>query len=228
MGWFRRKENTSPQNWADLRARMVRRDLIGRDIEDRCVLDAMGTVPRERFVPREKRAMAYADHALPIGHRATISQPYIVALTLQAAGVKPGDRLLEVGTGCGYAAAVAAQLVERVYTMEHIEVLATDARERLKAMKYDNICVRHGDGSLGWSAHAPFDVIVAAAAPVEVPPALLTQLAPGGRMVIPVGEWRQRLWTITKDQHGNETRTRGPAVTFVPMMGSARPPAPAD
>ncbi len=207
---------------------MVRRDLVGRDIENRNVLDAMGGVPRERFVPSEKRALAYADHALPIGHCATISQPYIVALTLQLARPKPGDRLLEVGTGCGYAAAVAGRLVGQVYTMEHVEPLANDARERLAELGYDNVMVRHGDGSLGWSEQAPFDVIVAAAAPREVPDALLSQLAPGGRMVIPVGEWKQHLWTLTKDRHGAVTRRRGAAVTFVPMMGAARPPPATD
>lgn len=224
MGWFRHKEKKSPPNWVAQRARMVRRDLLGRDIEDRAVLDAMEQVPRERFVPPAKRDLAYADHALPIGHLATISQPYVVALTLQLARPKPTDRLLEVGTGCGYAAAVASRLVSQVYTVEHVEPLALGARARLETLGYDNIVVGHRDGSLGWMTHAPFDVIVAAAAPREVPKALLEQLAPGGRMVIPVGEWRQRLWIITKDREGVVKQTKGAAVTFVPMMGAARAP----
>jgi protein-L-isoaspartate(D-aspartate) O-methyltransferase len=168
--------------------------------------------------------LAYEDHALPIGHRATISQPYIVALTLQMARPTPRDRLLEVGTGCGYAAAVAAQLVDQVYSMEIVAPLARDAEARLAKLGYENVQVRHGDGSLGWPEAAPFDIIVAAAAPEKVPACLLEQLAPGGRMVIPVGEWRQRMWLITKDARGKITRTKGLAVTFVPMTGAIRPP----
>jgi len=221
MDWSRRNRRPPPPDWPSQRARMVRRDLAGRDIDDRRVLDAMGAVRREAFVPADKRALAYADHALPIGHRATISQPYIVALTLQLARPKPGDRLLEVGTGCGYAAAVASHVVARVYTMEIVEALATSAQTRLAEMGYRNVLVRNGDGSHGWPEMAPFNVILAAAAPREVPEALLAQLAPGGRAVLPVGGWRQRLWVFSKGRDGVITRRKAAAVTFVPMTGAA-------
>jgi protein-L-isoaspartate(D-aspartate) O-methyltransferase len=206
---------------AEDRARMVERDLRGRDITDAKVLEAMGRVPRQLFVPRERREQAYADHPLPIGHGQTISQPYIVALMTQIAKPTAKSRVLDIGTGSGYQAAVLGELCQQVYSIEIVKPLAEQATERLRQLGYENITVRHGDGYRGWKEHAPFDVIIVAAAPKRVPQPLIDQLAPGGRLVIPVGDWYQELVLIEKQNDGTTRRESVIPVMFVPMTGEA-------
>jgi protein-L-isoaspartate(D-aspartate) O-methyltransferase len=198
---------------------MVREHLMTRDIVDERVLAAMAKVPRHEFVPEELRAAAYEDRPLPIGHDVTISQPYIVALMTQLVEVSAGERVLDVGTGSGYQAAVLAELGAEVWGIEIIEVHAEAASERLARMGYTSVTVRHGDGHAGWREHAPFDAIVVAAAAAKVPPALLDQLAIGGRMVIPVGSgWGQSLELFVRNADGYTQRTIAP-VMFVPLVG---------
>ncbi|MDV3254078.1 MAG: protein-L-isoaspartate(D-aspartate) O-methyltransferase [Lysobacter sp.] len=203
------------------RDRMVDVHLAGRDIRDRNVLDAMREVPREVFVDAGMREFAYEDSPLPIGEGQTISQPYIVALMIQAAGIAPGERVLEVGSGSGYAAAVMSRIAGRVHTIERHAPLAAQARERFEALRYDNIELRVGDGSRGWPEAAPFDAILVAAGAPDTPPALREQLAIGGRLVIPVGEdgQHQRLRRITRT--GPETYEQDDlgGVMFVPLIG---------
>ncbi|MBN2217102.1 MAG: protein-L-isoaspartate(D-aspartate) O-methyltransferase [Pirellulales bacterium] len=203
------------------RARMVRDDLIDRDIRDPRVLEVMGRVPRERFVPEDLAGQAYRDGPLPIGHGQTISQPYIVALMTQLVEPKPTGRALDVGTGSGYQAAVLAELCKEVYSIEIVEPLAASARRRLDQLGYANVTVRHGDGYRGWKEHAPFDAIVVAAAADHVPQALVDQLAPGGRLVIPVGRFFQELLLIEKMPDGSTERRKIAPVAFVPMTGEA-------
>ena len=208
--------------YTDARRRMIRRDLVGRDIEDQLVLQAMGRIPRHEFVPQELRDNAYVDHPLPIGHQQTISQPYIVALMTQLAEAKGGARALDIGTGSGYQAAVLAEICQEVYSIEIVEPLAKEATKRLTDLGYKNITVRHGDGYQGWPDKAPFDVIIVAAAPDHVPQPLIDQLAPGGKLVIPVGQWYQELLVIERDEDGEVHRRRGIGVRFVPMTGEAQ------
>ena len=203
---------------APARARMVEEQIAARGVADPAVLRAMGAVPRHEFVPAGVRDEAYADRPLPIGHRQTISQPYIVALMTELAAVKPGDRVLEIGTGSGYQAAILAELGAEVYSIEIVEPLARRASETLRRLGYGRVHVRHGDGTRGWPDAAPFVAIVATAAPAEVPPALLAQLAPGGRLVIPVGTDEQELRLLVRTASGIETRRVVP-VRFVPMVG---------
>ncbi len=202
---------------AAARARMVHDQIAARGVTDPGVLGAMRTVPRHEFVPPGLRIEAYEDRPLPIGHGQTISQPYIVALMTELAAVKPGERVLEIGTGSGYQAALLAELGAEVYGIEIVEPLATAARDRLRRLGYDGVQVRHGDGYRGWPEAAPFAAIVVAAAPPEVPPALIEQLAPGGRLVIPVGGTEQELRLLVKTPAGLETRVVVP-VRFVPMV----------
>jgi protein-L-isoaspartate(D-aspartate) O-methyltransferase len=201
------------------RRQMVERDLQGRDIRDEKVLAAMLEVPRHEFVPRAVRRRAYGDHPLSIGHGQTISQPYVVALMTQAISPKPGQRVLEVGTGSGYQAAVLAEIVAEVYTIELIPELARTAEERLKLLGYRNVRVRAGDGYQGWPEAAPFDAVVVTCGAEEVPEPLFDQLRPGGKMVIPVGPTGgvQSLRLITRGPGGKrEVRDLG-AVRFVPL-----------
>ncbi|QEG01000.1 Protein-L-isoaspartate O-methyltransferase [Stieleria maiorica] len=207
--------------YASLRAKMVDSQLAGRDIRDQRILDAIRRVPRHRFVPPGSRGDAYADSPLPIGNGQTISQPYIVGLMTQLVDPQPEDRVLDVGTGSGYQAAVLAELVRDVYSIEIVEPLAREAAERLKTLGYQNIHVRHGDGYAGWPGEAPFDAIVVAAAPDHVPPALIEQLAPGGKLVIPIGDRFQSLVLIEKQDDGSVTRRNVAPVMFVPMTGKA-------
>ena len=203
------------------RHRMVETQLRMRDITDPLVLEAMTTVPRHRFVPAELQARAYDDSPLAIGFGQTISQPYIVAFMTQALRIGRDDVVLEVGTGCGYQAAVLAQLARQVYSLEILEPLATQARVTLAALGYTNVEVRCGNGYLGWPEHAPFDRIIVTAAPEAVPPALVDQLALGGLMAIPVGSPEggdQVLRVLRKTPGGLETLTTLP-VRFVPMVG---------
>lgn len=203
---------------ASERWRMVMAQLQARDIDDPRVLAAMRSVPRHEFVPPALAHAAYEDGPLPIGHDVTISQPYIVALMTQLAHVEPGDRVLDVGSGSGYQAAVLAAMGAEVYGIEIIEPLATAAAERLARLGYA-ATIRAGDGWAGWPEHAPFDAIVLAAAPSEVPPALTEQLVVGGRLVLPVGDrFRQELVVITRTTTGLQRRSVIP-VAFVPMTG---------
>jgi protein-L-isoaspartate(D-aspartate) O-methyltransferase len=207
----------------DERGRMVREQLADRDVADPRVLAAMRAVPRHEFVPPALRDRAYDDTPLPIGHDQTISQPYVVALTCELAAIRPDARVLEVGTGCGYQAAVLAELARDVYTIEIVEPLARAAVATLARLGYDRVHVRAGDGSAGWPEAAPFDAIVVAAAPPEVPPALFDQLALGARLVIPVGRDDQLLEVHRRTPAGVEVARVAP-VRFVPMTGGAGRP----
>ncbi|NIP78457.1 MAG: protein-L-isoaspartate(D-aspartate) O-methyltransferase [Gemmatimonadetes bacterium] len=203
---------------AELRRAMVRRQIEARGVRDEAVLRAMRTVPRHRFVPGADAASAYGDRPLPIGHGQTISQPYIVAFMAEAADIEPGDRVLEIGTGSGYGAAVLAELAGEVYTIEIVPELAARAGEVLAREGYANVHVRAGNGWLGWPEHAPYDAIVVTAAPERVPPALVEQLAVGGALVIPVGDWVQTLRVLRKTPDGLREEASLP-VRFVPMVG---------
>lgn len=200
------------------RLEMVRSHLMDRDITDKDVLSAMGRVKRHLFVAEDQQSMAYDDHPLPIGHGQTISQPYIVALMTQLARPTADARALDVGTGSGYQAAVLAEIVDQVYSIEIVCPLADQARERLQALGYDNVEVRCGDGYEGWPDQAPFDVIIVAAAPDHVPQPLVDQLAPGGRLVIPVGGFDQELMLIEKTQDGSLRHRTVAPVRFVPLV----------
>jgi protein-L-isoaspartate(D-aspartate) O-methyltransferase len=205
-------------DWAAERQRMVERQLASRDIDDARLLRAMRNVPRHLFVPETERALAYADMPLPIGHEQTISQPYIVAFMTQALDVRPEHRVLEIGTGSGYQAAVLAVLADSVYTIEIVPPLAARARATLQHLGYGNVIVRTGNGYLGWPEHAPYDRIMVTAAPDEVPPALVQQLKIGGLMAIPVGTVRQELRILRRTATGTVTLRTLP-VRFVPMTG---------
>ena len=200
------------------RRRMVDEQLRRRDIRDARVLDAMRTVPRHLFVPESQRPQAYGDVPLPIGYEQTISQPYIVAFMTQALNVEPNHRVLEIGTGSGYQAAVLGLLVDRVYTIEIVAPLADRARRTLADLGYRNIEVRTGNGYLGWPEHAPYDRVIVTAAPDAVPPALVQQLKVGGLMAIPVGTGEQQLLILRRTPAGMETLSTLP-VRFVPMTG---------
>ena len=208
--------------YAQARRRMVERDLRGRDIENARVLEVMGRVPRHLYVPEAIRDEAYADHPLPIGEKQTISQPYIVALMSQLVEPKKSDRALDIGTGSGYQAAVLGELCKEVYSIEIVKPLAERAKKRLADLGYKNITVRHGDGYQGWKEKAPFDVIIVAAAPDHVPQPLIDQLAPGGKLVIPVGRSYQELLLIEKKKDGTVKRKSVLPVRFVPMTGKAQ------
>jgi protein-L-isoaspartate(D-aspartate) O-methyltransferase len=210
---------------AEQRSKMVSRQVAGRGVRDSRVLRAMGEVPRHEFVPPEERRWAYRDRPLPIGHGQTISQPYIVAVMSELAQLKPGDRVLEVGTGSGYQAAVLAALGAEVYSIELLPELAAQAAETLDRLGYRNIQLRQGDGFAGWPSAAPFDAIIVTAAPPEVPPRLLEQLANGGRLVIPVGDATQQLEVHTRDEKAIRVESIFP-VRFVPMRGAVKDSVP--
>jgi protein-L-isoaspartate(D-aspartate) O-methyltransferase len=202
------------------RQQMVEEQLIGRGIEHKAVLQSMRTVPRHLFVPSQWRQYAYKDGALPIGEGQTISQPYIVALMAAALEPNPSDRVLEIGTGSGYSAAVLSQIVSMVYTIERLAGLAREAETRLQALHYDNIRVRVGDGTKGWPEEAPFDgIIVTAGAPV-IPSSLCAQLVVGGRLVIPVErDGYQELVRVRHTPEGNFPQENLGEVRFVPLIG---------
>jgi protein-L-isoaspartate(D-aspartate) O-methyltransferase len=202
---------------AERRKRMVAQQLAARDITDRRVLDAMSRVPRHDFVPTASPDEAYADHPMPIGHGVTISQPYIVALMTQALEVGEDDRVLEVGTGSGYGAAVLAELARRVVTVETIAPLAELASRRLQHYG-DRVTVIAGDGTLGAPEHAPFDAISVTAAAPDIPAPLLEQLAVGGRLVMPVGTGVEQLILVRRTERGDE-RHALTSVRFVPLTG---------
>lgn len=201
---------------------MVARQIAARGIEDARVLEAMRSVPREAFVPPALAEAAYDDRPLPIGHGQTISQPYIVAAMAAAARMKPADRVLEIGTGSGYGAAVLSRIGGEVYTIERVGALAESARRRLEDLGFANVHVLEGDGTLGWRAHAPYDAIVVTASGPLVPPALLEQLAIGGRVVMPVGRSRatQRLVRMTRAGDDDYETDYLEEVAFVPLIGA--------
>jgi protein-L-isoaspartate(D-aspartate) O-methyltransferase len=206
-----------------LRKQMVNRQLAARGIRDPDVLEAMSIVPREAFVPAGQAKFAYADSPLPIGRGQTISQPYIVALMTEALELAPDERVLEIGTGSGYAAAVLSRIAKEVYTVERHLKLARTAEIRFEQLGYDNIQVHVGDGTLGWREHAPYDAIVVTAGGPEVPGALLDQLAVDGRLVIPVGGRPdiQKLVRVRRNGEQGYQRENLGSVRFVPLVGEA-------
>ena len=211
----------SPEDmYTEAREAMVRTQIEPRGVKDKLVLEAMRKVARHRFVPASLEDRAYSDGPLPIGEGQTISQPYIVALMTELLGLKAGDKVLEIGTGSGYQAAVLAEIVEQVYTIEIICSLAETAEKRLKEMGYENITVRCADGYQGWEEHAPFDGVIVTAAPDHIPQPLVDQLKVGAKLVIPVGDVFQELMVITKTETGIKKMNAIP-VRFVPMTGEA-------
>lgn len=218
----RQRDPPPDDQQAAKRTRMVLSQLRRRDITDERVLNAIRRVPRHLFVPSEHRELAYDDRPLPIGYDQTISQPYIVALMSQLGRARPGLRALDVGTGSGYQAAVLAEICDHVYSLEIVPQLAEAARERLARLGYENIDVRCADAFDGWSEFAPFDVIIAAAAPRQVPQPLVDQLAVGGRLAMPIGgRGSQELIVIERAGPDDIRRFSAGGVAFVPMTGEA-------
>jgi protein-L-isoaspartate(D-aspartate) O-methyltransferase len=208
--------------FAELRERMVQRQIEARGITDPAILEAFREVPREAFVSDRHAHLAYGDHPLPIEANQTISQPYIVALMIQAAAIKAGDMVLEVGSGSGYAAAVISRIAAKVIGIERQHSLVEIGRERLARLGYDNIEIVEGDGTRGCPGEAPFDAILAAASGSHVPEALIAQLAPNGRLVMPIGErgWVQELVKVTKQEDGVLRQENLGGVRFVPLIGA--------
>ena len=216
----------SAQRFSMMREEMVQTQMVARDVRDSEVLRAVKKVPRHLFVPKDERPQAYQDRPLPIGSGQTISQPYIVAKMTELAEVKKGQKVLEIGTGSGYQAAILAELGTTVYSIEIIESLAEQAKQNLESAGYPGLHLRTGDGYQGWPDAKPFDAIIVTAAPEKVPQPLVDQLKIGGRLVIPVGPpsghySHQELMVITKTKIGAERRTVFP-VAFVPMTGKVR------
>lgn len=221
------RESASPtaaDAFGELRSAMVREGIVGWGITDESVIEVMGEVPRHNFVPEEYLDQAYRNHPLPIGYGQTISQPYIVALMTQELDVERGDKVLEIGTGSGYQAAVLAAMGADVDTIEIIEPLAEAAAMRLQELGYENVQVIHADGYFGWQEHAPFDAIIVTAAPDHVPQPLLDQLKVGGVLVIPVGPvgGYQELWRITREDEETFQSVSLGGVRFVPLTREMR------
>lgn len=209
--------------FAENRRLMVERDIKGRGVADKKVLEVMLKIKRHLFVDEYLQGQAYADHPLPIAEGQTISQPYVVALMTELLKLKPGDRVLEIGTGSAYQAAVLAEIVKEVYTIEIRKGLADMAAARLKGLGYNNVSVKHGDGYFGWEEFSKFDAIIVTAAANHIPPQLIKQLKDGGRLVIPLGStlYYQTLSVITK--HGQDLRMEQiGSVSFVPMIGEVQ------
>ena len=205
------------------RKRMIEQDIKGRGVKDAIVLEVMGAVPRHLFVDASYRDGAYEDHPLPIGEGQTISQPYVVALMTEAARLRPTDRVLEIGTGSGYQAAVLARIVKEVYTIEIRKPLVDKAEKTLASLGYRNVRVKFADGYFGWEEHAPFDAIIITAAANHIPPPLIKQLKEGGRLIVPLGStvYYQMLTLATKRKGELEVEQLSP-VAFVPMVGEMR------
>jgi protein-L-isoaspartate(D-aspartate) O-methyltransferase len=202
------------------RLNMVEAQIRSRDVTDEAALQAMEAVPRHEFVPEQYQAQAYDDHPLPIGHGQTISQPYIVAFMTELLDLESSDRVLEIGTGSAYQAAILAEIVDEVYTVEIVEPLALEAAERLERLGYSNVQTLHADGYYGWEDHAPYDAIIVTAAPDHIPQPLVQQLKDGAKLVIPVGPpgGYQTLWEATRQ--GDEIKLRNVlGVRFVPLTG---------
>ena len=205
-------------DWKNWTKKMVREQIIRRGISNNQVIDVMQNTPRHRFVPDGVADYAYQDNALPIGKGQTISQPYIVAFMTETLDVDSTYKVLEIGTGSGYQAAVLSPLVKHVYTIEIVKMLAQRADSTLKALSYNNVTVRWGDGYKGWPEEAPFDRIIGTAAPPEIPKALIDQLKPGGKMVLPVGTNWQEIVVLTKSKFGKIQKKNVLPVRFVPMV----------
>ena len=205
------------------RERLVESGIVDMGIRDEAVIAAMREVPRHLFVPLRQRAQAYENHPLPIGHGQTISQPFIVALMTEALVLEHRHRVLEIGTGSGYQAAVLAELVDHVFSIEIVGALVEQARANLAEAGYDNVEILHSDGYMGWPEHGPYDAIIVTAAPDHIPPPLKAQLADGGRLVIPVGPvgGYQELWLVERQGDRFDTRSLGP-VSFVPLTRTER------
>lgn len=216
-----RDAKQSEEEWQKRRAQMVEKQLKARAIRDPVVLAAMQKVPRHRFVSAAQWHEAYSDHPLPIGHGQTISQPYIVAYMTEAAEITAQEKVLEIGTGSGYQAAILGELAKEVYSIEIIPELTTRAQQILRALGYQNVFVKTGNGWLGWPEQAPFDAILVTAAPDEIPAALIEQLAVNGRMVLPVGTDYQAMTILTKTEKGVVRKHTIP-VRFVPMTGKPK------
>jgi protein-L-isoaspartate(D-aspartate) O-methyltransferase len=201
---------------------MVDEQIAARGISDPATLEAMRTVPRHEFLPMRLRGEAYMDYPLPIGHGQTISQPFIVAFMTEAIRPQPGEKILEIGAGSGYQAAVLAQMGADVYTIEIVEPLAEMARQTLERLGFKNAHVRHGDGFRGWPEHAPFDAIIVTCAPDKIPPDLVAQLRDGGRMIIPVGGGMEQELVLLRKEGGKIEKQSVLPVRFVPMTGEAQ------
>ena len=220
--FFHRKE---PQNelgadrYADLREKMVDEQIRKRGVKDKRVLEVMRKVPRHLFVDPDSMDAAYEDNAMPIQCEQTISQPYIVALMTELLELKTTSKVLEIGTGCGYQTAVLAEIVEQVYTVEIIPELAASALKRFEEFGYRNIYKRYGNGYYGWKKYAPYDRIIVTAAPKKLPNRLINQLAEGGFMILPIGDYHQDLVRIHRTEHGIECKNVS-GVRFVPMTGA--------
>jgi len=211
---------TGTDKYQKLRNLMVERQIEARGVKDSRVLEAMRKVPRHRFVPEKLQSQAYDDEPLPIGAGQTISQPYIVAFMTEKLSLQPNDRVLEIGTGSGYQAAILAELCDSVFTIEIIPELSERAQQVLTKLGYRNIQFKIGDGYIGWPEKSPFDAIIVTAAPDHIPQPLVEQLKVGGRMVIPVGDFFQDLYLVTKTEKGFKKKRILP-VRFVPMRGEA-------
>ena len=204
-------------NWEHQAREMVQSQLVSRGLKNTKLLQAMTNTPRHLFVPEKYQDMAYRDHPLPIGHEQTISQPYIVALMTEWLALEGNEKVLEIGTGSGYQAAILSQLAEHIYSIEIVQPLAVNSAKLLQQLGFKNVEVRYGDGYEGWPEHAPFDRIILTAAPEEIPQKLVDQLALGGRMILPVGKHHQQLVVITKNQTGISKKIITD-VRFVPMI----------
>lgn len=216
----KQQQNTATRDeaWREKAKKMVENQITDRGVKDDRVINAMKNTPRHLFVPPPYRGQAYQDRPLPIGHGQTISQPYIVALMTELLNLDGDEKVLEIGTGSGYQAAILAKLAKQVYSIEVVKALAESSDELLKRLGHENVEVKYGDGYQGWPQHAPFDRIILTAAPKETPPKLVEQLKPGGIMVLPEGADLQKLKIITKNEDGSiNTRTKG-FVRFVPMV----------
>ena len=207
--------------WHSEAQKMVKNQIKERGIKNEALLEVMRTMPRHRFVPEKYQSWAYDDRPLPIGHDQTISQPYVVALMTDLLNLSGDEKVLEIGTGSGYQAAILEELSREVYTIEIVKPLADSARALLQRLGHQNIHVKHGDGYKGWPEHAPFDRIIVTAAPPEIPEALKEQLKPGGRMVLPVGNRYQELKVVQKTEAGNFKQKTIAGVRFVPMVHPA-------
>ena len=220
--FFRRKNSQNKpvdNDYAELREKMVEEQIRKRGVKDKTVLAVMRKVPRHLFVDPDSMNAAYEDNAMPIQCDQTISQPYIVALMTELLELKTSSKVLEIGTGCGYQTAVLAEMVEQVYTVEIIPELAESASKRFRELGYQNINNRYGNGYYGWEKYAPYDRIIVTAAPKKLPNRLIKQLADGGLMIVPIGDYHQDLVRIHRTEHGIECKNVS-GVRFVPMTGA--------